>query len=112
MSVERSIKQYEDDRREAAKLAARLLLASATTSPRVGGVGECTVHILDDECGIEDLCQATEQMAGEDGQWGFFKRDAMMLRDADAVLLAAHPEWLDRYESWAGKASAASRPRA
>jgi uncharacterized ferredoxin-like protein len=87
MSVERSIKQYEDDRREAAKIAARLLLASATTSPRVGGVGECTIHILDDECSIEDLCQATEQMSGEDGQWDFFKRDAMMLRDADAVLI-------------------------
>ena len=87
MSVERSIKQYEDDRRQAAKIAARLLLATATTSPRVGGVGECTIHILDDECDIEDLCQATEQMSGEDGQWGFFKRDAMMLRDADAVLI-------------------------
>ncbi len=87
MSVERSIKQYEDDRRQAAKIAARLLLASATTSPRVGGVGECTIHILDDECDIEDLCQATEQMSGEDEQWGFFKRDAMMLRDADAVLI-------------------------
>ena len=87
MSVERSIRQYEDDRREAAKIAARLLLATATTSPRVGGVGECTIHILDDECDIEDLCQATEQMSGEDGQWGFFKRDAMMLRDSDAVLI-------------------------
>jgi acetyltransferase-like isoleucine patch superfamily enzyme len=32
-------------------------------------------------------------------------------RDADAVLLAAHPEWLDRYESWAGKVSTANRPR-
>jgi len=87
MSVERSIRKYEDDRREAAKIAARLLLATATTSPRVGGVGECTIHILDDECDIEDLCQATEQMSGEDGQWGFFKRDAMMLRDSDAVLI-------------------------
>ena len=87
MSVERSIKQYEDDRRQAAKIAARLLLASATTSPRVGGVGECTIHILDDECDVEDLCQAVEKMSGEDEQWGFFKRDAMMLRDADAVLI-------------------------
>ena len=63
MSVERSIKQYEDDRRQAAKIAARLLLATATTSPRVGGVGECTIHILDDECDIEDLCQAVEKMS-------------------------------------------------
>ena len=87
MSVERSIKQYEEDRKEAARIAARLLLASATTSPRVGGVGECTVQILDDECHIEDLCQAIEEMAGENEKWDFFKRDAMMLRDADAVLV-------------------------
>ena len=87
MSVERSIKQYEEDRKEAARIAARLLLASATTSPRVGGVGDCTVQILDDECHIEDLCQAIEEMAGENEKWDFFKRDAMMLRDADAVLV-------------------------
>ena len=87
MSVERSIRQYEDDRLQAAKIAARLLLASATTSPRVGGVGECTIQIIDDECDIEDLCQATEQMSGENEKWDFFKRDAMMLRDADAVLI-------------------------
>lgn len=57
MSMERSIKQFETDRIDAVKIAARLLLASATTAPRVGGVGECTVHIIDDECDIEDLCQ-------------------------------------------------------
>jgi uncharacterized ferredoxin-like protein len=87
VSKERSIKQYEEDRRQAAAIAARLLLASATTSPRVGGVGECTIQIIDDECDIEDLCQAVEQMAGDNEKWGFFKRDAMMLRDADAVLI-------------------------
>lgn len=87
MSMERSIKQFETDRREAARLAARLLLASATTAPRVGGVGECTVHILDDECAIEDLCQEIEGMAGDNSGWKSFVRDAAMLRDADAVLL-------------------------
>lgn len=85
--MERPLKQFEEDRREAARLAARLLLASATTTPRVGGVGECTVHIIDDECDIEDLCQAVEDMAGDNSSWGFFKRDAMMMRDADALLL-------------------------
>ncbi len=85
--MERSIKQFEADRKEAAKVAARLILASGTTSPRVGGVGECTIHVLDDECDIEDLCQKMEQMAEIKKSWGFFKRDAAMLRDADAVLI-------------------------
>jgi len=87
MSLERSLKQFEDDRKEAVRIAARLLLASGTTSPRVGGVGECTTHILDDACDIEDLCQQMEKMSEEKKAWGFFKRDAMMLRDADAVLI-------------------------
>ena len=85
--MERSIKQFEADRKEAAKVAARLILASGTTSPRVGGVGECTIHVLDDECDIEDLCQKMEQMAEIKKSWEFFKRDAAMLRDADAVLI-------------------------
>lgn len=85
--MERSLKQYEDDRIQAAKIAARLILASGTTSPRVGGVGECTIHILDDPCDIEDLCQKMEEMAGIQKAWEFFKRDAAMLRDSDAVLL-------------------------
>ncbi len=87
MSMERSMKQFEEDRKEAVQLAARLLLASGTTSPRVGGVGECSVHILDDECDIEDLCQQLEEMSGEKKSWDFFRRDAAMLRDADAVLI-------------------------
>lgn len=85
--MERSIRQFETDRREAARIAARLLLASGTTSPRVGGVGECSIHILDDPCDIEDLCQAMEEMAGIKPSWDFFNRDAAMLRDADAVLI-------------------------
>jgi len=85
--MERSIKQFETDRTEAVKIAARLILASGTTSPRVGGVGECTIHIIDDECDIEDLCQQIEGMADENKGWGFFKRDATILRDADAVLV-------------------------
>lgn len=87
MSKEASAKQFEEDRREAVRIAARLLLASGTTSPRVGGVGETTIHIIDDECEIEDLCQAVERMAGENERWDFFRRDAAMLRDADAVLI-------------------------
>ncbi|MCP4690253.1 MAG: hypothetical protein GY859_19525 [Desulfobacterales bacterium] len=86
--MERSIKQYETDRMDAVKTAARLILACGTTTPRVGGVGECTIHIVDDECDIEDICQEMERMAEVKKSWGFFKRDAAMLRDADAVLIA------------------------
>jgi uncharacterized ferredoxin-like protein len=87
MSLERSLRQFEEDRAEAVRIAARLLLASATTTPRVGGVGECTTHIFDDGCDIEDLCQQIEKMSEENEAWGFFKRDAVILRDADAVLI-------------------------
>ncbi len=86
--MERSLKQFETDRVEAVKTAAHLILASGTTSPRVGGVGECTIHILDDECDIEDLCQKIEQMSIVKKSWNFFGRDAAMLRDADVVLIA------------------------
>lgn len=87
MSMERSMKQFEDDRVRAVKIASRLLLASGTTTPRVGGVGECTIHIVDDPCGIEDICQQIETMSQENKVWDFFNRDAAMLRDADAILV-------------------------
>ena len=86
--MERSIKQYETDRMEAARVAARLLLASGTTTPRVGGVGECTIHIVDDECDIEDICQQMEALAAVKKSWAFFRRDAAMVRDADALLIS------------------------
>ncbi len=85
--MERSIRQYETDRAEAAKTAARLILASGTTTPRVGGVGECTIHIFDDACDIEDICQEMEKMAEIKKSWKFFNRDAAMLRDADVLLV-------------------------
>ena len=86
--MERAMRQYENDRFDAVKAAARLILASGTTTPRVGGVGECTIHILEDPCDIEDLCQVMDEMAEIKKSWKFFKRDAAMLRDADAVLVA------------------------
>lgn len=85
--MERSIKQFETDRKESIRLASRLILASGTTTPRVGGVGECSIHIIEDECDIEDLCQEMEKMADIKKSWKFFKRDAEMLRDADAILV-------------------------
>jgi len=86
--MERSIKQFETDRLESAKLAAKLILASGTTSPRVGGVGECTIHTFDDPCDIEDICQEVEHMAELKENWNFFKRDAAILRDADVLMIA------------------------
>jgi uncharacterized ferredoxin-like protein len=86
-AIEKPLKQYEDDRKEAARLAARMLLASGTTSPRVGGVGECTIHIIEDGCAIEDLCQKMEKMASDNKRWEFYLRDAAMLRDADAIMI-------------------------
>jgi uncharacterized ferredoxin-like protein len=85
--MERSIKQYEEDRIDAVRVASLLILASGTTSPRVGGVGECTIHIIDDPCDIEDLCQEMERMSAIKKSWEFYSRDAAMLRDADAVLI-------------------------
>lgn len=85
--MERSMKQFETDRFESARTAAQLILASGTTSPRVGGVGECSIHIFDDECDIEDFCQEMERMAAIKKSWGFFRRDAAMLRDADVLMV-------------------------
>jgi uncharacterized ferredoxin-like protein len=85
--MERSLKQYETDRKEATRIAARLMLASGTTTPRVGGVGECTIHTVEDDGDIEDICQKMEEMAGIKKSWEFFKRDAAMVRDADALLI-------------------------
>lgn len=85
--MERPIKQFETDRKESAIIASRLILASGTTSPRVGGVGECTIHTFDDECDIEDICQEMERMAEIKENWSFFKRDAAILRDADVVMV-------------------------
>ena len=85
--MERPIKQFETDRKESAIIASRLILASGTTSPRVGGVGECTIHTFDDECDIEDICQEMERMAEIKESWAFFKRDAAILRDADVLMV-------------------------
>jgi uncharacterized ferredoxin-like protein len=85
--MERSLKQFEENRREAAIIASRLILASGTTSPRVGGVGECTIHTFEDACDIEDICQTMEEVSEIKDSWSFFKRDAAILRDADVLMV-------------------------
>ena len=80
--------QFEQDRLEAVRIASRLLLASRNDYTPCGGVGECTIHIIDDPCAIKGiLCQGMESMSCENKAWDFFKRDAAMLRDTDAVLV-------------------------
>jgi uncharacterized ferredoxin-like protein len=85
--MERSLKQYEEVRKEAAIIAAKLILASAVTSPRLGGVGEIAIQLFDDDADIEDICIKMEEMSDVNPAWKSFKRDAAMLRDADVLLI-------------------------
>lgn len=85
--MERSLKQYEEERKEAALIAAKLILASAVTSPRLGGVGEIAIQLYHDDADIEDICIKMEEMSADNPAWKFFKRDAAMLRDANVLLI-------------------------
>ncbi len=85
--MERSVHRYEAKRRESALAAARLLLASAVTAPRLGGVGEVVINQVDDPAELEDLAMTMEDLSKENPAWSFFTRDAAMLRGADAVLI-------------------------
>lgn len=85
--MERSLQQYEATRREGALAAARLLLASAVTAPRLGGVGEVVINLVEDPAELEDLALTMEDLSKENPAWSFFTRDAVMLRNADAVLI-------------------------
>lgn len=87
--MERKMREYEERRLESVKLAAQLLLASATTSPRVGGIDEISIHVLDDRDAIEDLAICIEKMAGDNPRWEFFRSDAVQVRDSDVVMIMA-----------------------
>lgn len=87
--MERKMREYEERRAESAKLAAKLLLASATTSPRVGGVDEISIHVLDDRDEIEDLAICIDRMAADNPRWDFFRSDAVQVRDSDVVMIMA-----------------------
>ncbi len=84
--MERSLKEYEKLRKESAVIAAKLILASAVTSPRVGGVGEIAIQLFEDDADIEDICIKMEEMSELKKNWAFFKRDAAVLRNADVLL--------------------------
>ncbi|RJP31895.1 MAG: hypothetical protein C4536_06990 [Actinobacteria bacterium] len=87
--MERKMREYEERRLESVRLASKLLLASATTSPRVGGVDEISIHVLDSRDGIEDLAIAIDRMADDNPRWDFFRSDAVQVRDADVVMIMA-----------------------
>lgn len=87
--MERKMREYDERRLESVKLASKLLLASATTSPRVGGVDEISIHVLDARDDIEDLAIAIDKMADDNPRWDFFRSDAVQVRDADVVMIMA-----------------------
>lgn len=87
--MERKMREYEERRLESVRLASKLLLASATTSPRVGGVDEISIHVLDDRDDIEDMAIFIDKMAADNPRWDFFRSDAVQVRDSDVVMVMA-----------------------
>ena len=87
--MERILREYEERRAESAREACKLLLASAVTSPRVGGIDEICVVALDDRDAVEDLAIAVERMAADNPRWDFFRSDAVQVRHSDVVLIMA-----------------------
>lgn len=87
--MERKMREYEEGRLESVKLASKLLLASATTSPRVGGIDEISIHMLDDRDAIEDMAICIDRMADDNPRWDFFRSDAVQVRDSDVVMVMA-----------------------
>jgi uncharacterized ferredoxin-like protein len=87
--MERKMREYEERRAESVKLASKLLLASATTSPRVGGVDEISIHVLENRDEIEDLAIFIDKMADDNPAWEFFRSDAVQVRDSDVVMIMA-----------------------
>jgi uncharacterized ferredoxin-like protein len=83
------MREYEERRAGSVKLASQLLLASAVTSPRVGGIDEISVHVLDERDDIEDLAITIDRMAEDNPRWDFFRSDAVQVRDSDVVMIMA-----------------------
>ena len=66
-----------------------LLLATATSTPRVGGVDEISIHVLETRDEIEDLAIFIDKMADDNPAWDFFRSDAVQVRDSDVVMILA-----------------------
>lgn len=87
--MERKMREYEERRIESVKLASKMLFASAVTSPRVGGIDEISIHVLETRDEIEDLAIFIDKMAADNPRWDFFRSDAVQVRDADVVMIMA-----------------------
>jgi len=87
--MERRMREYEDARLESARVAAKLLLASAVTAPRIGGVDVVSVHCIEDRNEIEDIAITMDNMADDNPAWDFFRSDAVQVRDSDVVIIMA-----------------------
>ncbi len=87
--MEKIMREYQEARLESAILASKLIMASAITSPRVGGIDEVTIHRIDDRDSIEELAIFVDKMADENPAWDFFHSDAVQISDSDVVMILA-----------------------
>ncbi|HEY5514567.1 MAG TPA: DUF2148 domain-containing protein [Geomonas sp.] len=87
--MEKALREYEEKRQEGARLAGKLLLASAVTAPRVGGIDEISVQYIEEQDAIEEMAIVIDKMASDNPAWGFFRSDAIQVRDSDVVLVMA-----------------------
>lgn len=77
----------ENDRKEAAITAARLILASSQTAPIAGGVAGTEGIIIHDDGEIETLAYKMEELSKRNKSWDFFRAEAVMIRDSDAIVV-------------------------
>jgi uncharacterized ferredoxin-like protein len=87
--MEKALREYDEKRQEAVRLAGKLLLASAVTAPRVGGIDEISVQYIEDRDTIEEMAIVIDKMASENTAWEFFRSDAVQVKDSDVVLVMA-----------------------
>jgi uncharacterized ferredoxin-like protein len=83
------MRQYEEARLEASILASKMIMASAITAPRVGGIDEVNIHRIDDRDTIEEMAIFVDKMADDNPAWDFFRSDAVQIQDSDVVMILA-----------------------
>jgi uncharacterized ferredoxin-like protein len=89
VTMEKALREYEEKRQEGARLAGKLLLASAVTAPRVGGIDEISVQYVEERDTIEEMAIVIDKMASDNPAWDFFRSDAVQVKDSDVVLVMA-----------------------
>jgi len=65
----------------------KLMLSSAITAPKAGGIGAIDGCIIYGEEELLTLAQKMEELSTEQSGWKFFKDDARAVLEADAVVL-------------------------